>query len=218
MISCEQNEDIIPSSSNESQENSSKSSDDVYYDLATSFETVNFFQVKLDYVEIVQDAINRGNHIDSLRNLAISSANGTTSATEFDSIMFGSQLAADNYYSALDSSISLFINQDTIIEQMLDTVTTYQVEIKNINFFFDNFHDIDSNYTSILADLNDFGSDTTTVSEIAPCGSWKNVLLTATCALACSFTTSGLGTPFCGWLCWCAFCSDSWLGSYICAD
>ncbi len=197
-------------------EENSKSSDSIYYEITTSSETYNLFQTKMEYVDIVQGAIDRGHHIDSLRSLAISVVNGTSASIEYDTILFQSQSAADDYYSSLDSSISLFFNQDTsVLQQIIDTVSTNQREIKNINFFFDNFDDISNNSTAILAELEGIGSGTT-VSE-APCGSWQNVALVWGCSLGCSFATSGIGTPLCGWGCWCSFCSDSWLGGYICA-
>jgi hypothetical protein len=41
------------------------------------------------------------------------------------------------------------------------------------------------------------------------CGSyWQQVKLAA-CASGCSFATAGIGTPLCGWACWCMLCNEN---------
>lgn len=49
------------------------------------------------------------------------------------------------------------------------------------------------------------------------CGSyWQQVKLLA-CATGCSFVTAGVGTPLCGWACWCMLCTEnSMVADVIC--
>ena len=178
--------------------------------IINSTEFQNFISIKNQFIEVVNQTVSNGYDLEELKQLSIESVNSNES-DELFTALFGSKEKGLDYLIALENARTQLLNAYPVINKIRDQYA--QPSLNSVSVFYETLDVINKNRNEMnLSVASVAGRDAEPV-----CGSYWNQVKLGVCATGCSFTTGGLGTVFCGWLCWCTFCSqNSELSNAIC--
>lgn len=178
--------------------------------LSSEFQTLIRFHNR--FLDKIDSVVDQGTSLDSIRAAALGAVE-SGNHQPFYLMLFNSIQSAESFFDSLTISKNNFIEANPFVEEHEEefTCSTCSTTLTGeINYFFDNFQTFNANR---------YNPDGESAAEGPVCGSYWNQIKLAACAAACSATTAGFGTAFCGWMCWCTFCTkNSALGTILCQD
>jgi len=176
--------------------------------IVESPEFQNFSDFRYRFIEIINTALTEGKELSSI-NRAAKEALETGKDETFFELLFKDTETGEAFINGFVKSKTAFLEKNKFIEENRDEficTTCSQSVVEECDLFFANFR----GYRETT--LNSTGN-------IPTCGSYWNQLKLLGCVSVCGIGTGGLATVFCGWSCWCSFCTkSSELSKIICPD
>lgn len=175
-----------------------------------SNETQKLIKMHDELFYFIDKAIKNGNTLEQIEKSALLKA--TKNEGDFYLDVFGSEQNGNEYLAKLAAAKNNFISKYPFINkypnEFLCKICPTDITVE-IHYFFSNYNALNSQR---FASLNNGDGPPT-------CGSYWNQVKLLGCVAGCSLTTGGLGTAFCGWMCWCTFCNkNSKVATTICAQ
>lgn len=173
------------------------------YEIVKSDEFQSFIQLNQSYHEKIIKLLDDENMVDIFIETSISSIKDDD-YTEYYKTVFGSyhngKLFMNNLQNARDKLFSTFpvISDIKVNNRVNFTETEILTSLSNISY-----------RASLPENCMKSHSENTEEEEGPVCGSYWQVVKLAACSAACSGATSGIGTPLCGWACWCMLCNEN---------
>lgn len=195
-------------------------SEDESQQVLLSYEFQNFVQSRNDFLDKIAHALSRGISLNSIRDATLAGIQNDDYQSLYSLLSFSSSQDGESFFNSLANARNSFLQAYPDIQQHLNEFICQSCSTSltdQVNYFFNNFDAINTyRYSPGSEEGQDPGTDP---FRKPTCGSFWNQLKLGICAAGCSVTTAGVATPFCGWLCWCAFCTqNSALASVICAN
>lgn len=183
-------------------------SEEVSHEIVSSQEYQTYFNLRYEFLIYVDNAIRNGFSVSFLTDLSIKSIREQENEAIYKAI-FNDYFEGESYIERLtDAKEALYWKfpvLNTIISEGAEELSK-----ENVEKFYMNISQKEFSKTLLEKGME--------VEDDGPvCGSyWQQVKLVA-CAGVCSFATAGIGTPLCGWACWCMLCNEnSSLADVIC--
>lgn len=185
--------------------------------IINSKEFKTYFKYKDSIIVLINKAIQRGENIDNIRELALQSLTDSTKEFELSKIIFRDSENGNSFFNNFSKSRDSLFNKFPELELLSQSV---EIDYEDqINFLFNNFSLISDNVINKKAGFENIFNNTNyePITKEPVCGSYWQQFKLGVCALGCSLTTAGIGTALCGWGCWCWFCNEnSELSKVIC--
>jgi hypothetical protein len=187
------------------------------FEILKSPESQKLITLQNQFLDKISGAIARG---ISLEEIEVSATNAVEGKNEklFLDILFGTEEEGNKFIAELQQGRKDFLTKFSIFEKnkkLITCIECQKITSFQVDKFFDNFGAYNKRRLRAVSSNSNFDSREQLVDD-GPCGSfWKELKLLG-CMSLCSVTTAGIGTPFCGWGCWCTFCADSATGNLIC--
>jgi len=169
------------------------------YKIVTSKEFREYFDLRYDFLERAIYLINSGISAEKLTEICLSSIFSDEQDVFFKTF-YSSTEEGHAYMLQLSEAHNNLYKKFPVLYQIQTESLSEISDVQVIAFFnkleAGDFYGTIDNYPALKS------------GEIT-CGSyWQQVKLAA-CSTACSFATAGIGTPLCGWACWCMLCDEN---------
>ncbi|MEE1945377.1 hypothetical protein VRU48_09675 [Pedobacter sp. KR3-3] len=205
-------------------------------EILKSKEAKELISAQNEFLDKVKAAVKSGKTLQELKD-AITLEMSDPRSEAFTKIVFGDKDKWETYLKRLSSARLAYLKANEIFRLNTSSFTCSNCNVsekEQVNNFFRNFNayydgklQVIENNTSVpsankTSTLKPNSVSVADDSDSDPngdptCGSyWQQAKLLA-CMTACSFSTVGVGTPLCGWACWCMLCSkNSATADFIC--
>lgn len=182
-------------------------SEELCYEIASSKECQTYFDLRLEFLTNVENAIRNGSSVSLLTDLSMAAIRDQN-LEPFYNVIFDDYCEGASYVERLTAATTDLYKKFPVLKTIAPEGSE-ELSKGNIERFYLSISRKELSKSS-QANIGD--------GDEPVCGSyWQQVKLLA-CATACSFATAGVGTALCGWACWCMLCSEnSAVADAICA-
>jgi hypothetical protein len=203
--------------SNAQNSNTSELSEEESIIVTESYEFNNLANYQLRFMEIVNGALSQGITLTNLKMAAKESIE-TGNDEIFCRMIFADPELGKKFLEDFSNAKKQFIEANPRLAENRDAficTTCKKSNSEQAEVFFDVFEKY--HVSKPLLENTDQGINQ--YRNGYTCGSAWNRVKLILCAASCAIPSGMLATAFCGWRCWCQFCSEnSELGSIICLD
>lgn len=194
-------------------------------EILKSNEAKELINAQNEFLDKVKAAVKSGKTLQQLKDaITLEMVDPKTEA--FTKIVFNSKAEWEAYLKRLTVARVAYLQANEVFRLNTSSFTCSSCNVsekEQVSRFFRNFNVYYDRKLKVIDSKMSSGKGNS-VSIIEPdpgdgptCGSyWQQAKLLA-CATACSFSTGGIGTPLCGWACWCMLCpTNSATADLIC--
>jgi hypothetical protein len=185
--------------------------------ITESFEFNNLINYQLRFLEVVNGALSQGIPLNKLRNAARESLESGDDEI-FCRMIFTDTESGRRFLENFSSAKKQLIESNQVLTENREVYACTSCK-KSITEEADAFFNMFDKYRVSKPLFENAEQSELQQRNGYTCGSAWNRVKLIMCTATCAIPSGLLATAFCGWSCWCWFCSEnSELGSIICAD